>query len=238
MSKLNGICGIIILLVFAVGLSGCVSRPARQHAPDDILTNGEAEFSQGKEELVIRHFFDDRREGVFVDVGCYEPFRNSTTAYLEKKLGWSGVAVDAQPGLAARWKADRPRSTFVQYIVTDHSGTWESFYLAMGLSSTNPDHVSHFVPNRKHQPKRITVPTITLTELLDKNGIDHIDLLSMDIEEGEPMALAGFCIEAGPTFPERRAEILKYFSEHNYRRIEKYRKVDIVNTYFTPNEED
>jgi hypothetical protein len=61
----------------------------------------------------------------------------------------------------------------------------------------------------------------------------------MDIEGHEPKALAGFdierfrpelvCIEAG-----NREEIVDYFTQHGYERIEKYLEYDKVNWYFTP----
>ena len=60
---------------------------------DAILESGEKLYSQHDEELLIRHFFGDRRGGFFLDVGAGHYRRNSTTYYLEKHLGWSGVAV-------------------------------------------------------------------------------------------------------------------------------------------------
>ena len=212
-------------------------------APENILKQRPL-YSQLKEELYIRHFFDDMRDGVYVDVGAWEWEKNSTTAYLEKHLGWSGVAIDAQPGLAEGWKEHRPNAKFFSYIVTDHAGTKDPFYLTYGLSSTDPNHITSFPGMENHRQKVIEVQTITLTELLDREGIERIDFLSMDIEGGEPKALAGFdidrfrpslvCIEAGPKGSERQAAIAKYFKEHGYRRIKEYeRKVD-PNWYLTP----
>ena len=45
----------------------------------EILTSGEKLYSQSNEELIIRHFFDDRRDGVFVDVGSFHWKKYSTT---------------------------------------------------------------------------------------------------------------------------------------------------------------
>ena len=41
----------------------------------DYLTE-ENHYSQHGEELIIRHFFRDRREGFFLDVGCAHPVRS------------------------------------------------------------------------------------------------------------------------------------------------------------------
>ena len=63
----------------------------------------------------------------------------------------------------------------------------------------------------------------------------------MDIELGEPAALAGFdierfrpelvCIEAGKPV---REQVSSYFAEHGYVRIDEYLPYDRVNWYFKP----
>ncbi len=95
--------------------------------------------------------------------------------------------------------------------------------------------------------KARNVPTITLDELLEREQVARIDFLSMDIEGGEAKALAGFdieryrpelvCIEVAP---EHDVVVESYFSERGYARIEKYRKYDHVNRYYTllPREPD
>lgn len=216
-------------------------------APEDLLTKGKPLYSQFKEELYVRHFFDDMRDGVYVDVGAWEWEKNSTTAYLEKHLGWSGIAIDAQPGLAAGWAAHRPRAKFFPYIVTDHAGTQEPFYLTYGLSSTDPEHIKQWKALREKKQRVALVETVTLDDLLTREGVERIDFLSMDIEGGEPKALAGFdikrfrprlvCIEAGLKGSKRRAEIAAYFEKHGYRRIKQYESRFDPNWYLTPEDD-
>lgn len=50
-----------------------------------------------------------RHNGVFLDIGCNDPFVHNNTAMLEK-LGWSGLCVDNQ---WFDWSA-RPKSTFIK----------------------------------------------------------------------------------------------------------------------------
>ena len=124
--------------------------------------------------------------------------------------------------------------------MTDHSGTTESLYLGDGLSSTSDEWVKTW-SKKGTAPKAIEVPTITLNELLDREGIRHIDFLSMDIEGGEPKALKGLDIDrfrpelvgietAGGT----KDVVEKYFADHGYERIDAYTKHDVVNSYFRP----
>jgi FkbM family methyltransferase len=207
----------------------------------DFLDGSETKrYSQFDEELIIRDFFQDKRGGVFVDVGCSYPIAGSTTYFLEKHLGWSGIAVDALPEYAPEWQKERPRSKFFSFYVSDRSDTDQVFYRSAvkGLSSSEQGRV---FKGLQIPQEEIHVPTVTLTKLLDANGTGEIDLLSMDIEGAEPAALAGFeiarfkpklvCIEAAPR---TRKQILDYFQAHGYERIERYLKYDNVNWYFRP----
>jgi FkbM family methyltransferase len=203
----------------------------------DIVSTEKKLYSQNDEEIVIRDFFQDRRDGVFLDVGCAWPVKGNNTFYLEDNLGWWGIAVDALAEYARPW-GKRRNSKFFNYLVTDHSGTTESFFRAnaTGVSSLYPT-------NAKAQGKytEVHVPTITLTKLLDDNHVSKIDFMSMDIEGAEPLALAGFdierfkpalaCVEAHPA---SRETILKYFADHGYQRIDRYLAYDRVNYYFAP----
>src|SRR6266566_6456358 len=51
---------------------------------------GAHRFSRNVEEWVIRDFFQDRHNGVFLDVGANDYRNESNTYYLETELGWSG----------------------------------------------------------------------------------------------------------------------------------------------------
>jgi FkbM family methyltransferase len=156
-------------------------------------------------------------------------------------LGWHGIAVDALPEYAERWKRRRPKSKFFNYLVTDHDDAIEPFYRSElpGISSIQKPFKGPGGDDLTFE--EIRVPTITLTRLLEQNGVSKIDFLSMDIEGAELLALAGFdidrfhpelaCIESKPA---NRDGILKYFAVHNYEWLERYFQYDEHNYYFAP----
>ena len=88
--------------------------------------------------------------------------------------------------------------------------------------------------------KEVTVPTITLNDLLRTEKIEQFDFLNMDIELWEPKALAGFdirrfrpslvCIES---HPEVMQQILDYFAANGYVVVAKYLRVDSEKTSWT-----
>ncbi|MBX2877817.1 MAG: FkbM family methyltransferase [Saprospiraceae bacterium] len=199
---------------------------------------GRSYYSRKAEELIIRSFFRDRKKGFFLDVGCAWPIAYSNTFFLEKHLGWSGIALDANPANKIAWKKYRPKSSLCTFIVTDHSGAIGKFYKAGGVGSTQKERL---VMNKTVRGKEIELPTITLSQLLSDKGIEKIDFLTMDIEESELKALAGFdierfrpdlvCIERTKRNKEK---VLAYFEAHHYIMLEEYKPLDISNWYFVP----
>lgn len=195
--------------------------------------------SEHFEEWIIRDYFNDRRDGFFVDVGANDYRRFSNTYYLETALGWSGIAVEPQGQFEAGYAAHRPRTRFRQFFVSNASNGVEKLFVGSNslVASAQKDFTRRYVLTTSE----VSVPTITLDDLLDGENVASIDLLTMDIELWEPKALAGFdidrfrpalvCVEA---HPEVRQQILEYFARHRYVVVGKYLRADTHNLYFAP----
>jgi FkbM family methyltransferase len=204
---------------------------------------GPDHYSEREEEWLIRDYFQDRRGGVFVDVGANHHKLASKTYYLESHLGWSGLAIEPQQQFAADYKTHRPQTKFLSFFVSDQSNELAKLYVT-GRSSLVASSDKAFVEQFGTIEEVREVPTITLTDLLDAEGITHIDFLSMDIELHEPKALAGFdikrfrpslvCIEG--LLPVRQ-NILNYFARNGYVLVGKYMWADLENLYFVPVED-
>jgi len=202
---------------------------------------GPNRYSRNVEEWIIRDYFADRRDGVFLDVGANHYRDESNTYYLETQLGWSGVAIDALEEFAADYRTHRPRTHFFALFVSDVADSTAKIYVPEEnklVASTNLE----FTKREAGAPGAVKdVPTTTLNAILDKVGLTRIDFLSMDIELSEPPALAGFdierfrpdlvCIEA---HTEVRQQILDYFAQHRYTVVGKYIRADPKNLYFKP----
>jgi FkbM family methyltransferase len=197
-------------------------------------------YSQYNEELIIRDFFQDKKDGFFVDVGANDYRVNSTTYYLEKNLGWHGIAIDALCSFEAGYLENRKNTRFFCFFVSDKSDINIDFYATQKKyqrrSSANPTWAKEY-----DLAKKTTVHTITLNDLLTREGVGQFDFLSMDIELAEPTALAGFDIEkyhpalvCVELHKEVQQAILDYFAKHGYGIVDKYKAVDKVNSYFAP----
>lgn len=201
---------------------------------------GPAHNTEREEEWFIRDFFQDRRGGVFVDVGANHYQNTSKTYYLEKELGWSGIAIEPQREFEEGFVKNRPRTKFLPFFVSDESNETARLYVIRKWPQVSSSH-GEFVKKFGKPDEVREVPTITLTDLLQAEGIDRIDFLSIDIELHEPSALKGFdidrfkpslvCIEG--LLPVRQP-IINYFTEHRYALVGKYMWVDQENLYFAP----
>lgn len=200
---------------------------------------GPGRESRGGEEWLIRDFFGDRRDGVFVDVGASHYKNESNTYYLETALGWSGLAIEPLAQYAAEYRRFRPKTTFLPFFVSDQSDQTATLFFQRSrpeLTSSRSDLLDAFGASDV-----ITAPTATLNDLLANAGIERFDFLNMDIELHEPQALAGFdlnrarpalvCIEANARV---RQEIIEYFARNDYIVVGKYLRADPVNLYFRP----
>jgi FkbM family methyltransferase len=207
-------------------------------------TYGPSRDSEHAEEWLVRDFFHDARGGTFVDVGSNDYRTFSNTYYLDHTLGWSGIAIDAQEEYASDYAKYRPRTKFFSFFVSDRSDAIESLFVPEGdrlVASSNKEFADAYGRRTASERK---VRTITLNDLLHREGISHVDFMSMDIELAEPKALAGFDIERfRPRLAvieahwEIRQELLDYFAAHRYRVVGRYLTADPNNLWFTPADE-
>lgn len=237
----------LLELILVVGFVGFVAFRAggTYYSPIDTARlskqYGPQKYSHNVEEWVVRDFFQDRRDGVFVDIGSADARKGSNTYYLESALNWSGIAVDALEEHASSYREFRPRTRFFAYFVAERSGEPVTLYVPPTTTESS-SYLRDFAALHATSPlAERTVGTITLDDLLSGAGVTRIDFLSMDIEMAEPRALAGFdvdrfrpslvCIEAH--LPVRQ-QILDYFAKHGYVLVGRYLWTDLVSLYLKP----
>ena len=149
----------------------------------------------GLEEYIIRDFFQDRRDGIFVDVGAFHAREQDNTYRLERDLGWRGLALDANgrpsrpsPSSIGRAPVSSRRSSATPTSALAHLHLYEREPI---VASGDPS----FTANSGKPTQTMTAPNRTLNSLLSEHGIARVDFMSMDIETGEPAALTGFAID-------------------------------------------
>lgn len=146
--------------------------------------------------------------GVFIEAGANDGFEQSNTYYLERFRGWSGVLVEPVPWLARKCRGARPRSTVVQAALVPFDYPEETIELdysnltssVCGAFADEESRRQHHHRGLEGQPDvdscRIRVPVRTLQSICEETGLTgRCDLLSLDVEGAEPMALGGIDFE-------------------------------------------
>src|SRR4030095_7953294 len=180
-------------IYYTTRIGWCGEDGSREIAP--ILQKyGTHRFSRNVEEWLIRDFFQDRHNGVFLDVGANDYRNESNTYYLETELGWSGVAIDALEEFAPGYQEHRPHTRFFAGFVSDVGASTVQFFVHEQNKLVAS--VSHEFTERAGTPGvPRTVRTTTLDRVLVQAGISRLDFMSMEIAVSQPKALAGFHID-------------------------------------------
>lgn len=176
------------------------------------------------------------KRGFFVEVGANDGVSQSNTLYFEKYMGWRGLLIEGIPELAEQCRKNRPRCIVENcaLVAADYpEDTIEMQYCnlmsivegAMGGTEQDRNHIQSGMRFLKEQEKAYTVevPARTLSEVLDKHRIEHIDLLSLDVEGYEAQVLKG--LDFDRHYPEfmlievRNKEEIESIIEQRYEPI-------------------
>lgn len=151
-------------------------------------------YSQlGQERYLNEKYFNNKKDGVFVDIGAHNGIELSNTKFFEE-LGWTGLCVEPLPDVFEKLKTNR-KCICENYAVTDTEGVAD-FLLLKGwcemLSGLANEYVQAHLNRidseiQQHGGSKEVVPvkTIKLQTLLDKHNINRIDFLSVDTEGNE-----------------------------------------------------
>lgn len=152
--------------------------------------------SQHKQDEFIAEYFNNKREGVFVDIGAHDGESLSNTYVLEKEFGWSGICIEPMPHEFKKLAECRDSINY-NCAIYNKNGS-EKF--TMVESDGYPDMLSGITKDitfkhmngvlsesqRLNAPiKIIDVQTRILNEILEENEVFHIDVLSIDTEGAE-----------------------------------------------------
>ena len=188
------------------------------------------EARENAEKALVRQYFDNKRNGIFLDIGANDPIApESQSWHLEDKLDWSGVLVEPNPLFIDKCKKYRPNSiSFNCAIVGDETEDQVVLYIPL-LDGKEMDVHAGIGKNiddfnyKKH--REISVPGRTLNSILQETGIENVDLLSIDVEGAELDVLLGFDIMKYPPKLILLEDKHLYLTKHKYLKKHGYRLV-------------
>ena len=150
------------------------------------------ESSAGQDRFVNKHFFHNKKNGVFIDIGAHAGKKFSNTYFFEKELGWKGICFEPSKTRFQDLKKNRDcicinaavaeENTTMDFV--DYQAGWVS-----GLRKKyHPNHLKRWRITQniqKGSAKVYKVQCVKLNDVLEEHEFHHIDFISIDTEGGE-----------------------------------------------------
>ena len=180
------------------------------------------------EDTAILNYFKDRKNGFYVDVGCYHPIHRNNTHLLHMQ-NWSGVNIDTSEFSIDLFNFMRPKDLNYNCAISDKNENIKLFYQKeLSQLSTTEKGQAEIVFQGNIKEKEIKA--FTLDEILsrDKYKNSKIDLLDIDVEGADLKVLRGLsfdkfkpelvCVEIHAKEIEK-SDIYNFLIDKNYKLL-------------------
>ena len=151
------------------------------------IKHKQVSYSGGGIDLIIGHYFRDKKKGVYIDVGAYHPITGSNTYKLFSK-GWTGINIDLDFHTIDMFKNFRPNDgnivSAVSNVVTE-----KELYFHHNRSAINT-----LEKNKGQRSKEVKkIQTNTLNNIIENSKFKNsdIDFISIDVEGHEIEVIKG-----------------------------------------------
>ena len=185
-------------------------------------------YAMDNEDTAVLNYFKDKKNGFYIDVGCYHPIHRNNTYLLHKK-NWSGINIDTSQFSIDLFNHMRPKDLNYNYAISNRNEKIKLFYQKelSQLSTTERDQAETvFQGNIKEKE----IQAFTLDEILnrDKYKNTKIDFLDIDVEGADLKVLEGLsfdkfkpelvCVEIHAK-EIKQSDIYKFLADKNYELL-------------------
>ena len=147
------------------------------------------------EDTAILNYFKDRKNGFYVDVGCYHPIHRNNTHLLHMQ-NWSGVNIDTSQFSIDLFNFMRPKDLNYNCAISNKKEIVKLFYQKeLSQLSTTEKTQAKTVFQGKIKEKEMQA--YTLDEILNRDKYKNfkIDFLDIDVEGADLKVLEGLSFE-------------------------------------------
>ena len=142
------------------------------------------QYSQWGEDQFINEFFKEKRNGIYLDIGCFHPVMYSNTCLLHRK-GWRGINIDINPTSIDLFNIVRPKDTNLCTTINETKETFKVYYDdPFSPVNTLDKQFYEKLENKSNKNKKaLTVESKSMKEILNISKIDkNIDFINLDVE--------------------------------------------------------
>jgi FkbM family methyltransferase len=185
-------------------------------------------YAMNNEDTAILNYFKDKKNGFYVDVGCYHPIHRNNTHLLHTQ-NWSGVNIDTSKFSIDLFNFMRPKDLNYNCAISDKNENIKLFY-QKELSQLSTIEKSQAESVFQGEIKEKEINAFTLDEILsrDKYKDSKIDLLDIDVEGADLKVLRGLsfdkfkpelvCVEIHAK-EIKKSDIYNFLIDKNYKLL-------------------
>tara|TARA_B100001115_G_C15680385_1_gene328939 strand:+ start:23 stop:724 length:702 start_codon:yes stop_codon:yes gene_type:complete len=144
-------------------------------------------YAEFGEDIFVNRIFKNYEPGIYIDVGCYHPFKGSLTSKLYDK-NWNGVNIDISKTSIDLFNIVRKRDINLNYAISDFDGE-TVFY------ENSPINQQNSLIKANENQKEVKIKCFTLNRILNDNNIQKFDYLNIDVEGNELKVINGMDFE-------------------------------------------
>jgi len=152
-------------------------------------------YAMDNEDTAVLNYFKEKKNGFYVDVGCYHPIHRNNTYLLHKK-NWHGINIDTSQFSIELFNFMRPNDLNYNSAISNKNEVIKLFYQKelSQLSTTERDQAETVFQGSIKEKK---VQAFTLDEILnrDKYKNSKIDFLDIDVEGADLKVLEGLSFD-------------------------------------------
>ena len=147
------------------------------------------------EDTAILNYFKDRKNGFYVDVGCYHPIHRNNTHLLHMQ-NWSGVNIDTSQFSIDLFNYMRPNDLNYNCAISNKDEDVK-LYFQKDFSLLNTTQIDYAKKFMQGNIKEKTIKAFTLDKILNESIYKNskIDFLDIDIEGADLKALEGLSLD-------------------------------------------
>ena len=147
------------------------------------------------EDSAVLNYFKNKRNGFYVDVGCYHPIHRNNTYLLHKK-NWNGINIDTSEFSIDLFNFIRPKDLNYNCAISNKNEIIKLFYQKK-LSQLSTTEIDQAKIVFQGDIKETEIQAFTLDEILNRDKYKNfkIDFLDIDVEGADLKVLEGLSFE-------------------------------------------
>ncbi|MEZ6136407.1 MAG: FkbM family methyltransferase [Pirellulaceae bacterium] len=152
----------------------------------------------GQDYYIDQQLMNEKRDGIFVDIGGYNGYTGSNSFFFETFRGWSGLLIEPV-GTVFDVAHRIRRCKCLNECISDSDGENEFLQITQGYTQMSglrdcyaEQLLQHVRAHPDHAERSVFVRTRPLAAILREHQYSQIDCLFLDVEGAETRVLSNF----------------------------------------------